>query len=284
MMLTDRYEPARRGAAIGYLIASTSIGYAFSLLLSGLALAWGDYRTAFILTGCVPLLGLLVIWPVLRQTENVIHVRVSTFSLKKLLLANKNITYLTAGYVAHSWELLGMWAWTPAFLVGAVAISGSGDANAAVGPYLVALMHGIGAMASMTMGRLSDRSGRRSVLIAVAAAGTGMSFIFGWLITFPLTLLVVLGVIYYCLAIGDSAVLSTAISEATPAGHLGDALAARSLLGFGAGAISPVVFGWVLDVLHPLGNETVQWGTAFVVLGLGGLLATWYGWRYREIR
>ncbi len=283
MMLSDRYESARRGSAIGYLIASTSLGYAFSLLLAGLSLAWGSYQTAFVTAGCVPSIGVVLAWTALRQTENVVHTRTVTASLIKLIRGSRNLRCLTAGYVAHSWELLGMWAWTPAFLVSAAALAGGGQANAALGPYLAALMHGVGALASMTMGRLSDRLGRRYVLIVVAAAGTGMSFIFGWLITFPVTLLVLLGMIYYYLAIGDSAVLSAAISEAAPSGHLGDVLALRALLGFGAGAVSPVVFGWLLDLFQASGNETVQWGVAFSMLGLGGLLATWYGWRYREI-
>src|SRR3546814_15969037 len=34
MLIADRYPPERRGAAMGWLIASTSLGYALSLVLS----------------------------------------------------------------------------------------------------------------------------------------------------------------------------------------------------------------------------------------------------------
>jgi hypothetical protein len=31
---------------------------------------------------------------------------------------------LICGYTGHSWELLGMWAWTPAFFVAALILGG----------------------------------------------------------------------------------------------------------------------------------------------------------------
>ena len=52
--------------------------------------------------------------------------------------------------------------------------------------------------------------------------------------------------------------------------RLGSALAIRSLLGFGAGAISPWVFGVLLDRFG--GREApLAWGWAFSMLGVGGL-------------
>lgn len=41
------------------------------------------------------------------------------------------------------------------------------------GAYLVAAMHLVGALASVSMGRLADRLGRRVVLIQTAAIGAG---------------------------------------------------------------------------------------------------------------
>ncbi|RPJ41331.1 MAG: MFS transporter, partial [Deltaproteobacteria bacterium] len=41
MLLSERYGAAKRGSAMGLFIASTSAGYALSLLLSGIALPLG---------------------------------------------------------------------------------------------------------------------------------------------------------------------------------------------------------------------------------------------------
>jgi MFS family permease len=71
-------------------------------------------------------------------------------------------------------------------------------------------------------------------------------------------------------ALGDSPVYSTGLTEAVAPARLGSALAIRSLLGFGAGAISPWVFGALLD--HFGGHSAPPaWGWAFSMLGLGGL-------------
>jgi len=74
-------------------------------------------------------------------------------------------------------------------------------------------------------------------------------------------------------ALGDSPVLSAALSEAVRPAYLGAALALRSFLGFGAGAIAPLVFGAVLDATNPPGAAPATWGWAYTVLGAGGIVA-----------
>jgi MFS family permease len=70
MLLADRYDRSRRGAATGWLIASTSVGYAASLALAALAIAVGGYRMAFIVTGMMPAVGAALLLWALRNTEN----------------------------------------------------------------------------------------------------------------------------------------------------------------------------------------------------------------------
>ncbi len=283
MLFSERYDTSRRGAAIGYLIASTSVGYAFSLVVSGLCLAWGGYRAAFIVTGCLPSVGLIFSWYALRKTPNHIHPRIERLRVTTILQRNGNARLLIAGYTFHCWELLGMWSWTPAFFAAIIAISGNNFGETAqFGAYLVASMHLIGALASVSMGRLADQLGRRVVLIQVAAIGACLSLMIGWLTTWPITLLVFIGFVYYFFAIGDSPVLSTALTEVVEPSHLGSILAVRSLFGFGAGGIAPIIFGATLDLTNPPDTTPETWGWAFTVLGIGGLTATLCAIFYRE--
>jgi MFS family permease len=283
MLFSDRYDSSRRGAAVGYLIASTSVGYAFSLAVSGMSLAWGGYRAAFIVTGCLPLVGLCLSWYALRHTPNRIHARQERLLPTTILRRSRNTRLLIAGYTFHCWELLGMWSWTPAFFAAVIAISGHHFGETAqFGAYLVASMHLVGALASVSMGRLADVFGRRVMLINVAAIGAGLSMLIGWLTTWPIALLMFVGLVYYFFAIGDSPVLSTALTEAVAPGHLGSVLAVRSLLGFGAGGMAPIMFGAVLDLTNPPDITPETWGWAFVLLGLGGLTATLCAVLYRE--
>lgn len=281
ILFSDRYVANRRGAAVGYLIASTSVGYAFSLGISGFCLHWDGYRTAFVVTGLLPVLGAILAWLALRKTTNVIHPRTQGVRVFQLLRKNHDARCLVTGYTGHSWELLGMWSWTPAFFAASLALAGNGLADTAqFGAYLTASMHLIGSVASASMGRLSDFWGRRNVLIVAAATGMILSFTIGWLIAAPIYVLAGIGILYYFAAIGDSPVLSTALSESVDMGYLGSVLAVRALLGFSAGAIAPVVFGAVLDWTNPAGTVAKHWGWAFITLGFGGAIATGYAYRF----
>jgi len=274
MLLAERYPPAGRGRAVGWLIASTSVGYAGSLVLTGAALAWGGYRAAFVLTGLLPLFGALLLAVTLAGLENRIHPRERGGSLLLVLRASAPARRLIAGYIAHSWELLGMWAWIPAFLAASLGLAGALTLEAAeLGAYISAALHAAGALAASTMGGLSDRLGRRTVLLALAATSALLSLTIGWLVAWPVPVLIALGLVYSFAAIGDSPVLSVALTEAVDPGYLGSVLALRSLLGFGAGAVAPLAFGLVLDLAGPMSAPALAWGLAFSALGGGGLLA-----------
>jgi MFS family permease len=283
ILISERYDVSKRGGAMGYLIASTSVGYAFSLLVSGLCLAWGGYRAAFIVTGCLPSIGLIFSWFALRTTPNTIHSSVKRLRVTTILQHNRNACFLIAGYTFHAWELLGMWSWTPAFFAAILSTSGNSFGETAkFGAYLVASMHLIGALASVWMGRLADKLGRRVVLIQVAAIGACLSLVIGWLTLWPIMIVVFIGLVYYFFALGDSPVLSTALTESVAPSHLGSILAIRALLGFSAGGIAPIAFGAVLDLTNPPGIAPETWGWAFMVLGVGGVAATVCAGYYRE--
>jgi MFS family permease len=168
-----------------------------------------------------------------------------------------------------------MWAWIPAFLAAGFALQGAAATGATVsGAYVAGMLHLVGAVAALTMGRLSDRTGRRPILLALAAAGASASFVIGWLIHAPSIILVPLALAYAFVTLGDSPVLTTAISEVVRPGYLGAVLAWRGLAGFGAGAIAPLGFGLVLDLASAAATgPSVAWGLGFVMLGLGGLIA-----------
>ncbi len=279
VLMAERFPVDRRGGAVGWFIASTSLGYACSLAVSGILVAAGGHVLAFIGTGILPSAGALILWTALRRTPNIIHDRSSGVSFMTVLRNERNVRSLMAGYTCHCWELLGMWAWTPAFLAASLALSGAASTRSVeIAAYCVAAMHIVGAVASSTMGHLSDLLGRRAVLTGLGAAGALLSLIFGWLVAAPVPILIGLMLIYGFVAIGDSPVLSAAITEVVAPNRLGSVLAVRSLLGFGAGAVSPVAFGAVLDYLRIGDNIASAWGPAFMVFAIGGFGATWYAW------
>ena len=179
-----------------------------------------------------------------------------------------------------------MWTWTPAFLAACIAVGGMGELRAAgMGSYITAFFHFMGILASFSMGLLSDRWGRATVLLGVSAVSSLCSFLFGWTYSWPIIITVVLGTLYAFSCLGDSPVLSAALSEAADPAYLGAAFGIRSLFGFSAGAAAPLVFGLILDWTNPgvVGRLYVHWGWAFSSLGLMGLGAVAMAWVYRRI-
>jgi len=248
MMIAERYPSKGRGMAVGVFIASTSLSYALSLGISGATLS---------------------------STPNRVFPRGREQRFSTEVVRNTSAMLLIGAYSLHSWELLGMWAWTPAFLSACLAVRGSGVWTAVgSGAFLVGLFHLMGIAASLSMGTLSDKLGRTSVILFIGSISAACSFGIGWLIGFPISIIIFIGMIYAFSALGDSPILSAGITESVEPSYLGAALALRGLLGFGAGALSPFVFGVVLDWRNPTFQSTgiyATWAWSYSVLGLGGL-------------
>src|SRR5688572_7660507 len=74
-LVAERFAPHKRGRAMGWLLAASSLGYGLSLVLSGLLMPHVGWRGAFIVTACGPLVGTLIALWTLRATPNVVHTR-----------------------------------------------------------------------------------------------------------------------------------------------------------------------------------------------------------------
>jgi MFS family permease len=256
-LINDNVERARRGRAMGYLIAGSSAGYAICLGVAGLALRHTDWRGALTLVAMLPVISWLLGVFVLRNTTNLVHARPTGESLLAALpavLRNRRGMLSIWGYTFHNWELLGMWAWLPAFLTAALLAQGYPPENALLFTALTYLANIAGSIAGGTM---ADRW------------GLALSFSIGWMMAAPIALLVAAACAYNFAGIADSSTHSTVLAESVPPHYLGVAYAVRSVVGFGAGVVSPVVFGWALDAFS---REPQGWGVAWMMLGAGGLL------------
>lgn len=276
MLVADEFRPERRGRAIGAIQAAASLGYVASIMLSVAGSSMASYEWGFYASAIGPVIGAIAGSLALIHTPNIVHGQTVGGGAGEGLvqaLTSKRSLLLTIGYTAHAWELLGMWAWTPTFLTASFRNHGLiGSAMMAL--WIAAPIHLAGVVSMLTMGEASDHWGRRNVLVLTALSGAILSFSFGWLIDFPLVTLLLVTFAYGFTVLGDSGVLSTAMTEAIQPQYLGTLLALRSILGFGAGAISPLVFGWILDATNPASGLPQVWGWGFMALGVGGAIAT----------
>ncbi|MEM8973947.1 MAG: MFS transporter [Pseudomonadota bacterium] len=278
ILLRQNIPPDKLGTAVGWLVASTSTGYALSIGVAGLCIYLSGWRLAFQVAGLASVLGAALLLLALAKVENRVSGSVASWDVTTELRENRESRTLLGGYVGHCWELLGMWAWAPAFLAANLVLHGN-EVTAAtqISAGLITLLHIVGAVAALIMGGLSDKIGRKPVLLWNTALAAGFSFTIGWLVHIDPYVLFVLMLAYSFFAIGDSSVLSTTTAERVNPNCLGALLAIRSLLGFIAGAASPVVFGLTIDWLRALqATEGQVWGAAFATLGIAGAAAAYF--------
>lgn len=280
MLVAGKAPSASRGAAMGLILAGASLGYCAAIALAAASIPLIGYRCTWMVIVVILALGLaaaiiaLIYEPNQILRRQAVDDHAQTFSKS---LTSRRSVLLTAGYTAHCWELLGMWTWAPAFLMLTLGPQ-LGVSSAILGILVACMLHLSGAVATLLSGGLSDRLGRKLILVAMALSGALLSFTFGWSADWGPTAVLVLAALYGFAAIADSGVLSTAMTEAVAPRHLGSMLALRSILGFGAGAISPLAFGWVLDATNRGLDVPTHWGWAFAVLGMGGAFATLFAW------
>ncbi|HEY7657157.1 MAG TPA: MFS transporter [Burkholderiales bacterium] len=290
-LIALRYGTATRGWAMGCFLAAASLGYGVCLLGSGLIIpAWG-WRAALLFSAAATVAGAFLGWVALRSTPNISAGPIrpqSWTAAARTLWRNEPAKLAVGAYTLHAWELLGLWAWLPAFLVVAAQAQGEGASSGVLtaGITLAGVTHLVSIAASLAGGALSDRVGRARVILIMSCASIACSFAFGWLVGFAMWIVVLVAVVYSFTAIGDSAVFSTVLTEVVPREYIGVALSIRSVLGFGAGAVSPWVFGLTLDLTAPSSGApgALTWGIAWCTLGAGALLGPLMTLRLQRLR
>ena len=191
-LINHHVERARRGRAMGYLIAGSSAGYAICLGIAGLALQFTDWRGALAAVAVLPVVSWVTGVLVLRGTPNTIHPRPGGESLLASLPAvwrNRRGMLSIWGYTFHNWELLGLWAWLPAFLTAVLVFHGS-ENPATFALMFAALTYVANIAGSIAGGTMADRWGRTQTILTWSCVSLALSFSIGWLMAAPIILLI----------------------------------------------------------------------------------------------
>jgi MFS family permease len=290
-LIAERFTSATRGRAMGFYLAAGSLGYGLSVIISSRLVPIGGWQLAFLVTCSLPCAGLALSLWLLRDTPNIVHSAPGGWEMWRAVpavLNNKAALLSMLAYTFHCWELLGMWAWLPAYLAAAAARTAEGIASGVsaigLGILLAGLTHFTSMFGSLIGGALSDRWGRSLTMLLFSCISLCFSFSFGWMSGWPLAVLFVTAAFYNLSSIADSSIYSTSITELVEPPYIGAAYAVRSVMGFGAGVISPWVFGFMLDVGRGISpsSETLAWGLAWTILGLGALPGPLMSWALRR--
>jgi MFS family permease len=154
-----------------------------------------------------------------------------------------------------------MWTWVPAFLAASFLTAGSADpALASAAAFAIVAAGGVGCILA---GALADRVGRTTLTIAAMAVSGGCALLIGFLFGASPVLTVTLGLVWGMTVVADSAQFSTAVSELSPPGTAGSALALQTAGGFLLTGITILGIGLLAPVTG------AAWQIGFAVLALG---------------
>jgi len=287
-ILTLIFTGKEQSRGVSFYTAFFGVGAALSLLLSGLALQALGWQWAMGLPALGPLLALLLmrlaapdsIWSQTLPSPSMAKVSSSGLHWQMLFpisawrraCQSRAVVGYAFGYGVHCMELFGSRAWTVAFLVFAMAQPGSGHWPFTAAA-IAAFVNLISVPSSIVGNEIALRLGRQPWIRGVMVATTLFSLVlslsagfgFAWWVT-----VICLG-IYSMITMADSATLTAGFVQAAPEEVKGAAMGLYSLLGFGAGAVGPAVFGAVLDLAGGA-TQPPAWALAYLAIGLGCLV------------
>ena len=274
-LVAERFPSAERGKAVGIYVGALLLGGSFSLALTGWVAALAGWRIAFVACSLGVYLGALVAIAVFRGYQPRSYAAVAQ-GFRREIVSNRPALLMICGYGAHMWEMYGMRSWLAPFFTAALVSHGiaSGRATgwAAAG---AAVVVGVGAVSTAVTGTLSDRLGRTRTVTLIMLASAASSFLFGWLINLHPAAVFLLAIVYGYLAVAESPVFSTGLTELVDPAYLGTAMGLQSLVGYSLAMVSPTVFGWALDLCAG-STPAVSWGIAFATAGAGALFGPFF--------
>jgi MFS family permease len=280
-VLVDRYEGAKQARALAFYTASFSLGTATSFFYSGHVGALVGWEQAHMFAGLAVIVSAVLVAiamkPVTPQKPE-IATRLLDF---RPIFRNKEVMGYVWAYCAHSWELFAMRSWLVAFLAFSLTVQGQGVSDSALAPTVVATLAAFVAMLTSIGGNeLADRYGRRRMINFYLVSAGLLALGIGFLAALPYWIVVLLVVLYSGLIQLDSAALTAGAVMAAEKGRRGATLGLHTLIGFGGGAIGPLVVGVVLDVSGG-GDSINSWGYAFASMGIVALLGPIALWKLR---
>ncbi len=274
--LVAEWAPARRGAAVGILVAALTLGSALPhlILFAGINAPW---QAVLLTSSGLALAGAAIIAFLLPEPPVAIRKvgqRV-TMSSVRAVLANKAGMLADYGYFGHMWELYAMWVWFPAFVYASFVARGEHGGVAAAAALIGFFVIGIGgAFGSAIGGFLADRVGR-TVVTSVAMAISGFcALVIGAAFGGPPWLVVGLGMVWGVAVIADSAQFSAAVTELSDPEYVGTALTLQTAVGF---LITVVSIN-----LIALTKGAIGWQWSFVPLAIGPFLGVYAMLRLRR--
>ena len=259
-----------RGSSIGLYVTGFYAGGGLSLLLAGYLLLILSWETVYLLVSCISIMSVLLALIFIIKIDLLPTNPGSAFINPKVLL-NKKLFVASFSYAMHAWELYIMRMWFPVFLAYLYIESGSGvNSSASLAATIAGIISIVASFTPLLGASYSDGKNRAKIAIVILAISSVLSLIIGLTVLLPIIFAIIIGFIWTLFVGSDSAIYTTLITENAKPEELGSSLAVHTIFAFGSAAISPLVFGIILDIF---GRNELGWFIGFFTSSVCALFA-----------
>jgi MFS family permease len=250
----------RRGTALGVVVGAVGVGSAFPHLLAWLG-AGIPWRTLVAASSGMAVCGGLLVSLFVADGPHVSASAPFDRHALRLVLRSRGTRLAMLGYFGHMWELYAMWTWMAAF-----AAASLGD-DTSTGTLVAFVAIASGSVGCVMAGRWADDWGKARVAGAAMVASAACALVSPFAFGLPLSVLLLLAVVWGFTVVADSAQFSALVTEYTARTHVGTALTLQTSAGFLLTMVS-------MRLVPPIA-ASAGWRWAFVFLVPGPLLGAW---------
>jgi MFS family permease len=268
--LADAVPAHRQTRSVAVYTATFTVGVSLSYALSaGLAGVFG-WRLGLGLLAIGPLVGAAIGWIALPPLPRAVPQGVPWLPALGPILANRRALAFVLAYGLHNGEVSAIRAWLVALL--AFAADRAGRADLAVYAALVATIANFcGTPLIIAVNELAAHRDRRSVVAVTMLVSAGAGVMLAAAAAYSPVAAGFAAIVCVAAATADAGTINAGLVAASEADRRGAFLAIQALSGFGASAVTPMLFGLVLDLAGGSGRE-IAWLAAFTVQAAIGSL------------
>ena len=229
MKIAAGWFKARRGAALGILVGSLTLGKAVPYLVA--ALSDGSWRSMVLTSSWLAGAGGLLVLMTVRDGPYVSASAPFDPRAAGRVFTQRGTRLGVLGYLGHMWELYAMWTWVGAYVAAALTLQGVADA-VHLGSTAAFVAIAAGGAGCVVAGFYADKLGRARIaalsmmISATCCALTVPAF------TAPYYVILALVGVWGFAVVADSAQFSAIVSETADDEYLGTALTVQTCLGF----------------------------------------------------
>jgi MFS family permease len=261
--LSDAVPARRQTRSVAVYTATFTVGVSLSYALSGALAVLLGWRLGLALLALGPLAAASIAWTVLPPLPRLAGPRSGWLPPLKPIFANRRALFYVCAYGVHNGEVSAIRAWLVALLVFAADRAGRGGL-AGYATLVATIANLCGTPLIVAVNELSARRDRRAVVAATMAASATAGLVLAATAAFSPFAAAAAAILCVAAATADAGTINAGLVAASEAERRGAFLAVQALSGFGASAVTPMLFGIVLDLAGGIGREAA-WLAAFAV-------------------